>query len=138
MFDADPSKKPIGISPPDNGTKFRVVEFAPLDKDTEAKIDPEFLMKTVGNGPPKRGVKVTHPFMHRTRSLDYAVILSGEVDMMLDDTSVHLKPGDVVVQQAANHAWVNRGAEPCRILFGLMDSKEPRVSAIACRPSHRL
>jgi uncharacterized cupin superfamily protein len=63
--------------------------------------------------------------MHRTRSLDYAVVLSGEVDMVLDDVSVHLKPGDVIVQQATNHAWVNRGKEPCRILFVLMDSNEP-------------
>jgi len=125
VFGADPAKKPIGISPPDNGTKFRVVEFAPLDRATEAKIEPDFLMKTVGDRAPKRGLKVTHPFMHRTRSLDYAVILSGEVDMVLDDTSVHLTPGDVIVQQATNHAWVNRGTQPCRILFVLMDSKEP-------------
>jgi hypothetical protein len=45
--------------------------------------------------------------------------------MMLDDTSVHLKEGDMIVQQATNHGWVNRGAQPCRILFVLMDSKEP-------------
>jgi len=121
----DPAKKPIGISPPDNGTKFRVVEFPPLDAATEAKMDPEFLMKTVGDKAPARGVKVTHPLMHRTRSLDYAVVLSGEIDMMLDETTVHLKPGDTVVQQATNHAWINRGKEPCRILFVLMDSKQP-------------
>jgi len=121
----DPAKKPIGISPPDNGTKFRVVEFPPLDAATEAKMAPDFLMKTVGDKAPARGVKVTHPLMHRTRSLDYAVVLSGEIDMMLDETSVHLKPGDTIVQQATNHAWVNRGNEPCRILFVLMDSKQP-------------
>jgi naringenin degradation protein FdeH len=121
----DPAKKPIGISPPDNGTKFRVVEFPPLDAATEAKMDPEFLMKTVGDKAPARGVPVTHPFMHRTRSLDYAVVLSGEIDMRLDETIVHLKPGDTVVQQATNHAWVNHGKEPCRILFVLMDSKQP-------------
>ena len=63
--------------------------------------------------------------MHRTRSVDYAIVLSGEVDLMLDETSVHLKPGDVIVQQATNHGWVNRGAQPCRILFVLMDAKEP-------------
>jgi Cupin domain len=51
--------------------------------------------------------------------------LSGEIDMMLDDTSVHLQQGDVIVQQATNHAWINRGTQPCRILFVLMDSKEP-------------
>ncbi len=121
----DPAKKPIGISPPDNGTKFRVVEFPPLDAATEAKMPPDFLMKTVGDKAPARGIEVTHPFMHRTRTLDYAVVLSGEIDMMLDETSVHLKPGDTVVQQATNHAWVNHGKEPCRILFVLMDSKQP-------------
>ena len=63
--------------------------------------------------------------MHRTRTVDYAVILAGEIDMMLDDSVMHLKSGDVVVQQATNHAWINRGAEPCRILFVLMDAKSP-------------
>jgi mannose-6-phosphate isomerase-like protein (cupin superfamily) len=119
----DPSGRPIGTAPPDNGTKFRVVEFAPLDPAAEAKLPPEMIAKGIGNAPAK-GIPVKHPLMHRTRSLDYAVILSGEIDMMLDDTSVHLRPGDVIVQQATNHAWVNHGKEPCRILFVLMDSKE--------------
>jgi mannose-6-phosphate isomerase-like protein (cupin superfamily) len=120
----DPSGRPIGTAPPDNGTKFRVVEFAPLDAAAEAKLPPQMIQKGITNSP-ARGIPVTHPLMHRTRSLDYAVILSGEIDMMLDDTSVHLKQGDVIVQQATNHGWVNRGKEPCRILFVLMDSKEP-------------
>jgi len=124
-FKDDPATKPIGISPPDNGTKFRVVEFPPLDAATEAKMEPNFLQKAVGERAPMRGVPVTHPLMHRTRSVDYAVILSGEIDMKLDDTVVHLKPGDVVVQQATNHAWINRGTQPCRILFVLMDAKQP-------------
>jgi mannose-6-phosphate isomerase-like protein (cupin superfamily) len=121
----DPATRPIGISPPDNGTKFRIVEFPPLDAATEAAMDPQFLAKAVGDRAPVRGVPATHPLMHRTRSLDYAVVLSGEVDMMLDGQSVHLAPGDVVVQQATNHGWVNRGKVPCRILFVLMDSQQP-------------
>ena len=120
----DPSARLIGTAPPDNGTKFRVVEFAPLDAETAAKMPPNMIMKGITNAPAK-GVPVTHPLMHRTRSLDYAVILSGEIDMLLDDTTVHLKQGDVIVQQATNHAWINRSAQPCRILFVLMDSKEP-------------
>jgi mannose-6-phosphate isomerase-like protein (cupin superfamily) len=120
----DPSGRPIGTAPPDNGTKFRVVEFLPLDAATEAKMPPEMIQKGIANSP-ARGIPVKHPLMHRTRSLDYAVILSGEIDMMLDDTNVHLRQGDVIVQQATNHAWVNRGTQPCRILFVLMDSKEP-------------
>ena len=83
----DPSARRIGTAPPDNGTKFRVVEFAPLDAATEAKMPPDMIMKGITNAPAK-GIPVTHPLMHRTRSLDYAVILSGEIDMMLDDTSV--------------------------------------------------
>jgi mannose-6-phosphate isomerase-like protein (cupin superfamily) len=120
----DTANRPIGISPLDNGTKFRIVEFAPLDPATEAKLPPEMLMKGV-NHPPARGIPVKHPMMHRTRSLDYAVILSGEIDMVLDDTTVHLKAGDTVVQQATNHGWINHGTQPCRILVVLMDSKEP-------------
>lgn len=88
-------------------------------------MEPNFLMKSVGERAPARGLPVKHPLMHRTRSLDYAVVLSGEIDMMLDDSLVHLKPGDVVVQQATNHGWINRGTQPCRILFVLMDSKQP-------------
>ena len=124
-FKDDTSAIPVGVSPLDNGTKFRVVEFPPLDAATEAKMEPGFLMKAVGAVAPARGLPVTHPLMHRTRSVDYAVVLSGEIDMMLDDSVVHLKPGDTIVQQATNHAWVNRGTQSCRILFVLMDSKQP-------------
>jgi hypothetical protein len=123
-FKDDTSAIPVGVSPLDNGTKFRVVEFPPLDAATEAKMERGFLMKTVGAAAPVRGVPVTHPLMHRTRSVDYAVVLSGEIDMMLDAV-VHLKPGDTIVQQATNHAWINHGTEMCRILFVLMDSRQP-------------
>ena len=124
MSSEDTANRPLGVSPPDNGTKFRIVEFAPLDAATEAKLPPEMIMKGV-NHPPAKGIPVKHAMMHRTRTLDYAMILSGEIDMMLDDNSVHLKQGDVIVQQATNHGWVNHGTQPCRILFVLMDSKEP-------------
>ncbi len=77
------------------------------------------MMKVVGDHAPARGLPVKHPLMHRTRTVDYAVILAGEIDMMLDDTVVHVKAGDVVIQQATNHAWINRGTQPCRVLFVL-------------------
>jgi uncharacterized cupin superfamily protein len=83
------------------------------------------MMKIVGAEAPKRGLPPRHPMMHRTRSLDYALIMSGEIDMLLDEGEVHLKAGDVIVQQATNHAWVNRSGKPCRVAFILMDSQEP-------------
>jgi mannose-6-phosphate isomerase-like protein (cupin superfamily) len=76
----------------DNGTVFRVLELAP-------------------------GVS---PRNHRTDSIDYAVVMSGEVDMELDDTTVHLKAGDVLVQRGTIHNWVNRGSVPCVIAFVLI------------------
>jgi mannose-6-phosphate isomerase-like protein (cupin superfamily) len=124
-FKDDAALKPVGISPPDNGSAFRVVEFPPLDPAVEAKMDSNLLMKVIGDHAPTRGLPVTHPLMHRTRTIDYAVVLSGEIDMMLDDATVHLKAGDVVIQQATNHAWINRGKEPCRMVFVLIDSKQP-------------
>jgi mannose-6-phosphate isomerase-like protein (cupin superfamily) len=124
-FNADTAQKDIGINPPDNGTIFRVVEFAPLDAAAEAKLPNNLMMNLVGDHAPARGVPVSHPLMHRTRTVDYAIIMSGEIDMMLDDKTVHLKAGDVVVQQATNHAWINHGKETCRVLFVLMDAKQP-------------
>ncbi len=124
-FKDDNAAKPISLSPPDNGTVIRVVDFPPLDPAAEAKMDRDFMMKVVGDHAPARGLPVKHPLMHRTRTVDYAVIMSGEIDMMLDDTVVHVKAGDVVIQQATNHAWINRGTQPCRILFALVDSRQP-------------
>ena len=60
--------------------------------------------------------------MHKTHSIDYAIIMSGEIDMLVDDDEVHVKAGDVVVQRGNNHAWVNRGTKPCKIAFVLIDS----------------
>jgi quercetin dioxygenase-like cupin family protein len=75
-----------------NGTVFRIIEFAPGNAERN----------------------------HRTDSLDYAVVLSGEIDMDLDGTTVHVKAGDVIVQRGTIHNWINRGSEPCVIAFVLI------------------
>ncbi len=90
-----------------------------------ASLDINTMMKLAGDHAPKKGLAPRHPMMHRTRSLDYAIVMSGEIDMLMDEGEVHVKAGDVIVQQATNHAWVNRGTQPCRIAFILMDSREP-------------
>ena len=91
---ADESSRKVGTTLA-KGTVFRVVEFSP-------------------------GVQRRN---HRTDSVDYAVVLSGEIDMELDDTTVHLKGGDVLVQRGTIHNWVNRGTAPCTIAFILIDAK---------------
>jgi quercetin dioxygenase-like cupin family protein len=92
--DTDPSGKKIGTTVP-NGSVFRIVSFGP-------------------------GVA---PRNHRTDSIDYAVVMSGEIDMELDGTSVHLKAGDVLVQRGTIHNWVNKGTTPCVIAFTLVSAK---------------
>jgi mannose-6-phosphate isomerase-like protein (cupin superfamily) len=120
----DRGKTKIGLVPPKSGTVFRIVDFAP-DSQGEHPTDMNHMMKIVGAEAPKRGLPPRHPMMHRTRSLDYAIVMSGEIDMLLDEGEVHLKAGDVIVQQATNHAWVNRSGKPCRVAFILIDSQEP-------------
>jgi len=124
-WSADRSRTKIGLMPPKGGSVFRVVEFPP-ESEALAHLGSGTMQEVVGAaGTPAKGAAPRHPLMHRTRTLDYAIIMSGEIDMLLDEGEVHLKAGDVVVQQATNHAWVNRGREPCRIAFILLDSQEP-------------
>jgi mannose-6-phosphate isomerase-like protein (cupin superfamily) len=119
----DAGGRKVGIVPPPYGTIFKVIEFAPekdLTSDYETRLR---LVRGLGLAP--EGPSREHPRdpgMHRTKTIDYAVILSGEIEMMLDDTNIHLQAGDVVVQRGTNHAWVNRGDQPCRIVFVLVDA----------------
>ena len=122
---ADRGKTRTGLTPPKGGTVFRIVEFMP-EPESIARLDLNTMQRVVGAADtPKKGLPPRHPMMHRTRTLDYAIVLAGEIDMLLDDGELHLKAGDVLVQQATNHAWVNRGREPCCIAFILMDAEEP-------------
>jgi quercetin dioxygenase-like cupin family protein len=85
----------LGTPPPANGTRFCVITFPP--------------------GNPGR--------MHRTETIDYVIVMQGELDMEMDDSVVKLKAGDIMVQRGTNHAWVNRGKEVARAAFVLIDAK---------------
>jgi len=120
---ADAAEREIGIAPPPTGTIFRIVEFLP-EKEAGKAVNKEEIIKEMGvSSVAEAGGKLRHPAMHRTESIDYAVIMSGEIDMLLDDSDIHLKAGDVIVQRGTNHAWANRGDEPCRIAFVLIGAK---------------
>ena len=87
--------------------------------------------RKLGTAPPAGGTRFTindippgaRGAMHRTETLDYVIVLSGELDMEMDDTSVTLRAGDVMVQRGTNHAWINRGTEYARVAFVLIDAK---------------
>ena len=111
---------PFVLHPPENGNVFRIIEFEPEDPEVLKNLDGKAAFAEMGAA---HAIveDARHPFMHRTNSVDYAVILSGEITMLLDDSEVLLKEGDVVVQRGTNHAWSNRGTETCRIAFVLVD-----------------
>ena len=113
-----------GTSPANGGTVFRIIDYPPQAPGIE-NMDLNTRMNELAHEPAIKGLPPRHPFMHRTRSLDYALVLYGEIDMLLDDSEVHLKAGDVIVQQGTNHAWVNRSNDVCRIAFVLVDAKAP-------------
>lgn len=96
--DKDPAAKPMDLTPGPNGTIFRILEL------------------------PAR----TAPFMHRTDTIDYVIVMDGEVDMLLDDSEVHMKAGEVMVQRGTWHGWANRSDKPCRIAFILVDAKKQK------------
>ncbi len=112
--------------PEKNGSVMRVNYFPPETddiKNMDAKGAAE-LFASLGNQAGATFEKTgRHPLMHRTETIDYAIVLSGEITMLLDDSEVLLKAGDILVQCGTNHAWVNRSKAPCTVVFILLDGE---------------
>lgn len=111
---------PFILHPPKGGCVFRTVEFEPEDPEVMATLDGRAAFAEMGAAD-NIVENARHPFMHRTDSVDFAIILEGEIIMLLDDTEVHMKAGDVMVQRGTNHAWSNRFDKTCVIAFVLVD-----------------
>ncbi len=114
----DPTYRPSAIGRTPGGTRVRVTDFHPPPKG----VDDATVQKEFGLGQEGQGGR--HALMHRTKTLDYAIVLDGEIDMLLDEGEVHLKAGDILIQRGTNHAWVNRGDRPCRIAFVMVDAQD--------------
>ncbi len=134
---ADPTTGPLKLPPPKQGTRIRFVDIPPDTDDFLAKgaarMQEAFTQagdaaaSTVRHNSP-------HPLMHRTESIDYGIVIDGEMTLVLDEGEVLLKPGSVVVQRGTNHAWANRSGRPCRMLFVLVDGAyEPALAAALAR-----
>ena len=122
----DPTEGPKQLHPLPNGTVFRISEVPPETEATR-NIPPEqarAAFEAMGAGHASTfGQNKRHPFMHRTETIDYAVVLEGEITMLLDEEEVHLRTGDVVIQRGTNHAWSNRSGKPVKMLYVLIDGK---------------
>lgn len=112
-----------GVSPPERGTVLRIIDFPPEPADPEelqrmlaATFDS---MYRDAQHAPRAG---QHPGMHRTRTVDYALMLEGEMVAIMDEDETVLRAGDVLIQRGTNHAWANRSGKPSRIAFVLIDA----------------
>ncbi|HSV34239.1 MAG TPA: cupin domain-containing protein [Ramlibacter sp.] len=136
---ADPTLGSLTLPPPQAGTRIRFVDIPPDTpeflaqgaarmKAAFAQIGDEAASTVQAHSP--------HPLMHRTESVDYGIVIEGELTLVLDDSEVALKPGDVVVQRGTNHAWANRSGRPCRMLFILVDGQYEGSIRAALDASH--
>lgn len=113
----DGASLPLVVAPPAHGTAFRIVEFPP-DRDWKESLDSRARLANATEARPS-----ADPMMHRTKSLDYVVVISGEIWSVLDKGEVLMRAGDVMVQRGTNHAWSNRSDKACIVAFVLVDAR---------------
>jgi mannose-6-phosphate isomerase-like protein (cupin superfamily) len=120
----EPAEPGISLLPPAGGTRIRILDIPP-DDGTVAALPREAvraLFESIGAGhalaenPP-------HPLMHRTETVDYGIVLEGELVLILDESETLVRPGDIIVQRGTSHAWANRSGSPARIAFVLVDGR---------------
>lgn len=137
---ADPTREPLSLPPPPHGTRIRFVDIPPDTPELLAHGATKMLAAFDQIGDRKASTVTAdspHPLMHRTQTVDYGVVIEGELTLVLDDTEVALRPGSVVVQRGTNHAWANRSGKPCRMLFVLVDGAyEPDIAAALAARGH--
>ena len=118
---ADAAARPIHLEPPRNGTIFRIVEFPP-DATRPGDSDGAAGFKAIGAAH-AQDRRSSDPMMHKTSTVDYIVVLKGEIYAVLDKGETLLRPGDVFIQRGTNHSWSVRGSEPCVIAVVLVNAK---------------
>jgi len=121
---AEVTDHPFRLAPPQTGTVFRIIEYPPdkerlnaLARERAAGDDGSGHIAALDRGSPR------HPGFHKTHSVDYAIVLSGEIYALMDEGEVLLKAGDVLIQRGTNHAWSNRTDAPATLAFVLIDAE---------------
>jgi len=120
----DPTDRPMRLQPPKGGSIFRTIRFMP------EKLQHTALKKQLSEGDDgsgivtalKKGASSRAPGFHTTNTIDYVIVLSGEIYALMDEGEVLLKSGDVLVQRGTSHAWSNRSRKPADLAFVLIDA----------------
>jgi mannose-6-phosphate isomerase-like protein (cupin superfamily) len=121
----EPAEDRIVLAPPKNGTRIRVLDIPP-EHESLKTLSPEearahFAEVGASEAASHTGSGSRHVFMHRTETVDYGIVLEGEIVLILDEGETTVRAGDIVIQRGTNHGWANRSGRNCRIAFILID-----------------
>jgi quercetin dioxygenase-like cupin family protein len=123
----EPPEEGIQLAPPTNGTRIRILDIPPdgdrLDTITPEEAQAHFAEVGAGAASSHSGAGTRHAHMHRTETVDYGIVLEGELVLILDEGETVCRPGDIIIQRGTNHGWANRSDRNCRIAFILIDGK---------------
>lgn len=135
---AGPPERSLQIAPHPHGSAIRVVEFPPEDARTRdlSGEAARAAFAQMGNAHDSTWNQASpHPLMHRTETVDYGIVLEGEIHLVLTDSETKLGPGDIVVQRGTDHAWANRSDRVARMAFILLDgSFDPALKSVISHP----
>jgi mannose-6-phosphate isomerase-like protein (cupin superfamily) len=131
---ADAAGRPVRLEPPRGGTIVRIVEFPP-DSAWRNRADAREAFDSIqaGHAPDKSS---SDPMMHKTNTVDYIIVLRGEIHAIMDHGETLLRTGDVLIQRGTNHSWSVRGTEPC-VIAAILVSAHPHGKRAAKRPAKR-
>jgi len=122
----EPDESGLVLAPPKGGTRIRVIDFPP-EGDAVRKLTgseaAEKFAEMGGAGAVRAAQGAPHPLMHRTQTVDYGIVLAGELTLVMDRGETVVRAGDIVIQQGTNHAWANRSGKDCRVAFVLIDGQ---------------
>jgi hypothetical protein len=119
---ADATAGHRGVLPPKNGTILRICDFPPEPKDPkELKRLLDATFGSIYSDADHERATAKHPGMHRTETVDYAIVLEGEIWAVMDEGETLLRAGDILIQRGTNHAWANRSLSTARVAFVLID-----------------
>jgi mannose-6-phosphate isomerase-like protein (cupin superfamily) len=123
----EPPESQLTLAPPPRGTRIRILDIPPENQEMSqvdaARAREHFAEIGAAGASTHADTGSRHPFMHRTESIDYGIVLDGEITLLVDEGETLVRAGDVVIQRGTNHAWANRSGKNCRIAFILIDGK---------------
>jgi mannose-6-phosphate isomerase-like protein (cupin superfamily) len=123
---SEPYESGLVLAPPKGGARIRVIDFPPEGdaiRGLTAAEAAEKFSEMGGKEAAQSGTGAPHPLMHRTQTLDYGIVIEGELTLVLDRGETTVRAGDIIIQRGTNHAWANRSDKTCRVAFVLIDGR---------------